>query len=80
MIYGRFGDVVTLVRLGTTDDVRLFNGRAANGEDLRALENNAYVVVRYGDNKEEDLAHIAYLRADGGAAEIDAALAAVGGS
>jgi hypothetical protein len=44
-IYGRFGDVVTIVRMGTLEDVKTLNGRKPDKQDREAVENGSYVVV-----------------------------------
>ena len=68
-IYGRFGDEVTIVRRGELADVEALDHRKPDDQDRRLAEAGSYVVVRRSDG-EEILYHIAYLRADGGAAEI----------
>ncbi len=74
MIYGRFGDVVELVRWAVLEDVQALDGRRPDRRDREAIANDSYLVVRYvGDSKKhskEHLYHQAFLRADGGAAEI----------
>jgi len=75
MIYGRFGNPVTIKRRGTLDDVRKLDGRKPDKQDREALALGSYVVVEC-DGKER-LYHLAFLRADGGIREIDAAMEAV---
>jgi hypothetical protein len=75
MIYGRFGDAVTIVRMGTLDDVKTIDGRKPDKQDREAVEIGSYVVVRQ-DNGKERLYHLAFLRADGGSKEINEAIAA----
>lgn len=69
-IYGRFGNEVTIVRMGTLDDVRTFDRRKADKQDRDALAAGSYVITREVSSGQERLAHLAYLRADDGAAEI----------
>ena len=47
-IYNRMGDIVTIVRLATMEDVETLEGRMLDERDLEALENNCYVVVELG--------------------------------
>jgi hypothetical protein len=72
VIYGRFGQEVTIVRYGRTADVRELDGRKPDKQDREAIENRSYVVVL--DGGRERLYHLAFLRADGGAGEIYEAL------
>lgn len=72
-IYGRTGDVVTLKRLATLEDVKPLEGREPDTQDLEALENGSYVVVIQDDGTER-LYHQAFLRATGGSAEIGEAI------
>lgn len=83
-IYGRFGDKIEIVRLGTLDDVRDLD-RARGGKprkidkaDREAVKNGSYVVVRQDDGSER-LYHQAFLRADDGSREITAAIRALAG-
>jgi hypothetical protein len=73
MIYGRFGDVVTIARLGTLDDVKFFDGRRPDRHDVKAVADGSYVVVIHEDGT-QGLYSRAFLRADGGAKEIDRAI------
>jgi hypothetical protein len=73
VIYGRAGQVVHIVRRAVFDDVRRLDQRRATRADKAALEQGSFWVVRNVDNGSEQLYHLAYLRADGGAAEITAA-------
>jgi hypothetical protein len=73
-IYGRTGDVVTIVRVGTLDDVQTLERRTPDKMDRDAIEFGSYLVVRQDDGKER-LYHEAYLRADGGSLEIVKAVA-----
>lgn len=80
MIYGRFGDPVAIVRLGTLDDVQSMEGRKPDQADRAAVEIGSYVVVRYlddRDGRQTRLYHQAYLRADDGSREITAAIEAL---
>lgn len=73
MIYGRFGDPVTVLRLATLDDVKQLEQREPGKYDEEAIENESYVVVRQDDGKER-LYHQAFMRADEGSREITAAI------
>jgi hypothetical protein len=75
MIYGRWGNEVTIVRLGTLADVPKYDHRRVDADDEQMVEQGSYVVTRSKDGH-ETLAHIAYLRADGGLEEIIAAIEA----
>lgn len=75
-IYGRTGDVVTILRMGTLEDVKAFDGRWPDKQDMDAVENGCYVVVKWDDGKEQ-LYHQAYMRADDGSREITAAIEAL---
>jgi hypothetical protein len=79
MIYGRFGDEVTIVRRGTLDDVRQLDKRKPDQADRDNVERGGYVVIRQ-DNGKEILAHVSYLRADNGWAEISDAIDALEGA
>lgn len=70
-IYGRSGDVITLKRLANVDDVLQLEGREPDQQDLAALKSLSYFVIGQDDGTEA-LHHVAYLRATGGAREIDA--------
>lgn len=69
MIYGRFGDPVTILRAGTLEDVKTLDKRKPDKQDQENVANRGYVVIRQDDGKER-LYHLAYLRADNGFAEI----------
>lgn len=69
-VYGRAGDVVTLKRLADAGDVLQLEGREPDQRDLAALKSLSYLVVEQDDGTEA-LHHVAYLRATGGAREID---------
>lgn len=69
MIYGRWGQPVTIRRMGTLDDVRDLDSREPDSTDEEAVSAGSYVVVR-GEDQKDRLYHIAYLRADGGSKEI----------
>jgi hypothetical protein len=75
-IYGRFGDEVAIVRIGTLADVKSLDKRKPNKQDRDAVDNMSYVVVRQNDGTER-LYHQAFMRATGGSVEIGAALDAV---
>jgi hypothetical protein len=74
MIYGRFGDTVTVERYATIADVKRLDGRKPDKQDRQMIENNAYVIVTSVDDGKERLYAIAFLRADGGLSEIMQAL------
>lgn len=75
MIYGRWGQVVTIVRRAVLADVQALDGRKPDKQDRDALRAGSYVVVK--DDGKERLYHQCYLRADGGSLEIaDAIIAA----
>lgn len=78
MIYGRFGDAVTIVRVGTLEDVTKLDGRKPDKHDRENVKNGGYVVVRFADGTEQ-LYHQAFLRADEGQQEISRAIEAIGG-
>lgn len=69
MIYGRTGNEVKILRRGTLDDVTKLDGRKPDKQDREAIKLDAYFVVEcFG---QERLYHLAFIRADGGAKEID---------
>lgn len=77
MIYSRFGEPVAIVREATEEDVRKDAGggrignrrRPLDKADIIALAARSYWIVRFADGGEQ-LYHLAYLRADGGAKEV----------
>ena len=73
-IYGRFGDAVKILRMGTLVDVKVLDKRKPDKRDRAAVANGSYVVVRFGDGEPgaagEQLYSLAFLRADGGLPEI----------
>ena len=71
MVYGRFGNRVTIQRMATIDDVKKLDGRKPDKQDRDALKNHSYVVVSEEDGRLR-LYHQAFLRADDGAREIGA--------
>ena len=73
MIYGRFGDKVTIQRLARIEDVRALDERKPDKADRDAIASDSYVVVSQDDGKLR-LYHQAYLRADNGAVEIGAVI------
>lgn len=75
MIYGRFGDTMTIVRRAVLADVQALDKRKPDADDRRALKSGSYVVVQ-DDRGTLRLYHLAFLRADDGAPEIMAAIAA----
>jgi len=76
MIYGRFHNPLTIVRIGTLDDVRKLDKRRPDKQDRAAVAAGSYVVCREEDG-EERLYHQAFMRADGGSREIGEALDAL---
>jgi len=84
MIYGRWGDEVRIVRMGTLEDVRILDKRKPDAQDRKMVEQGSYVVVEYMkpgsiagmDNPKHALYHLAYLRADEGLKEIMEAIEA----
>lgn len=85
MIYGRFHcdefpNIVTILRIGTLDDVMRLDGRKPDKIDKQAVGLGSYVVVREKDGLgagKERLYHIGYLRADNGWNEISNAIEAI---
>jgi len=73
MIYGRFGNPVTIRRMAKISDVQDLDQREPDRQDREAIKNHAYVVVSTGGGKLR-LYHVAYLRADGDSIEIDAVI------
>jgi hypothetical protein len=74
MIYGRFGNIVTIVRRGTLADVKTFDHRSADKYDRQHVKSKSYVIVKDAEDGRESLYHLAYLRADDGSKEIDQAI------
>ncbi len=68
-IYGRFGDKVKIVRIGTLEDVKKLDGRKPDKQDREAVKTGSYVVVEQDDGRKR-LYHLAYIRADNGAREV----------
>lgn len=77
-IYNRTGEEVTIVRMGTLEDVRTLDGRKPDKVDRDAIENGSYVITQTRDGGLQ-LMHQAYMRATGGSAEISEAIRAIGG-
>lgn len=73
-IFSRFGETVDVVRVAELADVERFENRAPDEKDRECIDAGAYIVVAYDDGA-EDITHRGYLRADGGAQEIAAAIA-----
>lgn len=71
MIY-LFGSPVTIARVATEADIKTLECRKPDKQDREALKLGSYWVVRFEDGYEK-LAHLAYLRADGAAKEVDEA-------
>jgi len=74
VIYGRFGNVVTIERMAVLADVKALDNRKADKQDKAAIAAGAYVVVRDTDDGKLRLYHLAFLRADDGSREITAAI------
>jgi hypothetical protein len=72
MIYGRTGNEVKILRMGTLDDVKALDHRKVDAQDREAVKAGSYVVVLCFN--ELRLYHLAFLRADDGVKEIDAAI------
>jgi hypothetical protein len=76
VIYGRFGEEITIMRMAVLADVRRLEGRRPDKQDREAVKHGCYVVCRDGDGLER-LYHQAFMRADEGSVEIQRALAAL---
>lgn len=70
MIYGRWGQPVEVVRVGTLDDVRELDRREPDEQDRHNVGTGGYVVTRNIEGGKVTLHHLAYLRADDGLPEI----------
>lgn len=68
MIYGRWGQEVSIKRHAKLGDVYLLDERQPDDDDLFNLVNGCYVVVE--DGGKERLYALAFLRADGGSKEV----------
>lgn len=75
MVYGRFGNRVTILRLAKIEDVAKLEGRKPDKRDREAIANDSYVIVTDEDSQRQ-IYHQAFLRADGGAREISAIIEA----
>lgn len=75
-IYNRFGEEVTIVRMGALKDVERLDGRKPDKDDRTAVKNGSYVVVKTSDGKLQ-LMHQAYMRATEGSLEISRAIKAL---
>lgn len=73
-IYGRFGHKLTIERKATLEDIKPLTGRKPDKQDREALKHGSYWVGKYIDDGKEDLHHLGFLKADGGAAEVSARL------
>lgn len=69
MIYSRFGEVITIVRVGTVEDVKTFEKRKPDKDDRHNVSIGNYVVVKFPDGREM-LHSISYMKADDGFREI----------
>lgn len=79
MLYDLFGDRVEVVRFASADDVRRLGPREPTPEDLELLAEKKFVVVVYASGTPHEHLHlVSYLSADGGAAEVAAALESAG--
>jgi hypothetical protein len=74
VIYGRCGQVVTILRYARLADIERLDKRKPDKQDRQALRYSSYVIV--DDGGKERLYHQCYLRADGGAREIADAIEA----
>lgn len=81
MIYGRFGQPVKIVRMGTLEDVKKLDRRRPDQHDRKNVAAGGYVVCIDLDTPDdgEKLYHLAFLRADGALPEIMDAVRAVEG-
>jgi hypothetical protein len=70
MIYGRWGQVVTIVRLGTEKDVRELDNRKPDKHDRLRIAIDGYIVTKDEATGKEVLHDVVYLRADDGIREI----------
>lgn len=68
-IYSRFGDVVTIERMGKIEDVREYDRRRPDKYDRHNVSIGNYVIIKFSNGKLQ-LASISYLRADDGFKEI----------
>jgi hypothetical protein len=72
-IYDKWSYQLKILNIATAEDVERLEGRTPDEHDLNALRLEAYVVARNADalsSHTDRIYHIAYLRADGGIAEI----------
>ncbi len=76
MIYGRWGQTVTIKRHATLADVRALEFRKPDKADKANLANGCYIIVE--DSGQERLYALAFLRADDGSVEITRAIEALG--
>ena len=74
MVYGRFGGEITHLRLAMEEDIRRIDKHEPDTDDKEAIERGSYVVATYDDGFVQ-VVHLAYLRADNGAVEIQELLA-----
>lgn len=72
-IYARFGEDVKVLRYATKADVLKLDP-PFDTEAKKNLKNKSWVVIEFLDDGRERISHLAYLRADGGLAEIMDAL------
>jgi hypothetical protein len=78
-IFGRWAQPVTILRMGTLDDVRTLDGLEPDARDRENVRQRCYVVTEDVEDHSLSLMHIAYLRADGGDEEIERAIARLQG-
>ena len=79
-IYGRFGGECRTVRKAVLEDVKLFDRRRPDKVDRDAIASASYWIIEFtepGMERFQQLAHLAYLRADGGGREISEACEAL---
>lgn len=77
MIYGRFGNPLTITRRAVLQDVKALDKRTPDKTDKAAIKSGSYVVTLDNETGRESLYHLAYLRADDGSKEITAAIEAL---
>lgn len=78
MIYGPFGSEISKVRRAQLADIHKYEQRKPDDIDRESVHRGSYVIGTWADSGEEFMTHLGRLRADGGSAEIDAAMEASG--
>jgi hypothetical protein len=74
VIYGRTGKVLNVLRYAVLADIARLDDREPDEKDFAAVRDHSYVVVLDPVSGKELLYHQAFLKADGGLAEIAEAL------